>query len=183
MAKEYAKKYEAVNEKKSCCLCSRRDFLELSSKSASAIAVLGPLTTLVAGVTGCGQEPLSSGAGPGQSTVIPTSSNNLYTFNFSDYPVLQNVGGSIRVTIQATSGAKDVFITRVDSGTADTVSTICTHQGCTLNSYNASTQQYLCPCHGSVFSASGAVIVGPAVVPLPSYPTILTNSGVQVTVS
>ena len=46
-------------------------------------------------------------------------------------------------------------------------SAICTHQGCTVGE---SGKQLACPCHGSVYNAqTGAVINGPAPLPLPAY--------------
>ena len=46
-------------------------------------------------------------------------------------------------------------------------SAICTHQGCTVGE---SGKQLACPCHGSVYNAqTGAVINGPAPLPLPEY--------------
>jgi Rieske Fe-S protein len=151
---------------------SRRRFLELSTKSV-----------LVMAIAGCSQQPLSSPLGTGpSSTNVPNNQSNIYTFGFTDFPALQSAGGSIHVTIQATSGSKDVYITRVDANTVDTVSTICTHAGCTINAYDPSTAEYLCPCHASVFAADGAVITGPAVNPLPSYSSALTATGVNVTV-
>lgn len=41
----------------------------------------------------------------------------------------------------------------------------CTHMGCIPN-YSASSGQYLCPCHGSVFTLAGDVVRGPAPEPL-----------------
>lgn len=41
------------------------------------------------------------------------------------------------------------------------LSSICTHQGCTVN-YNASSNQLPCPCHGSIFAVNGTVLNGPA---------------------
>jgi cytochrome b6-f complex iron-sulfur subunit len=48
------------------------------------------------------------------------------------------------------------------------LSSICTHQGCTVG-YNQGKKDIECPCHGSVFSTSGSVLVGPAISPLRSY--------------
>lgn len=48
------------------------------------------------------------------------------------------------------------------------LSSRCTHQGCTV-SYNHGSSQLPCPCHGSSFSTSGAVLQGPALTPLTKY--------------
>ena len=56
-------------------------------------------------------------------------------------------------------------------------SAMCTHQACTV-AYQQSTGDLTCPCHGSVFDPSkgGAVVSGPAPVPLPQIP-IKVRSG------
>jgi len=46
----------------------------------------------------------------------------------------------------------------------------CTHLGCPVN-WLAEPQIFLCPCHGSVFLADGAVAGGPAPTALFTYPT------------
>jgi Rieske Fe-S protein len=46
------------------------------------------------------------------------------------------------------------------------VSAICTHLGCRLKATQAPLG-LRCPCHGSRFSADGAVLAGPASIPLP----------------
>jgi Rieske Fe-S protein len=163
-----------------CVKClSRRRFLELSSKSLGALALAGP----VAALSGCSQTPLDSALGAGPASVnISNQPNNSYSFDFVSFPSLENPGGSIQATIQATSGTKNVFITRVDATTVDTVSTICTHAGCTLSPYSPGTQSYGCPCHGSIFAADGTVQVGPATQPLPSYPSVITLTGILITI-
>jgi thiosulfate dehydrogenase [quinone] large subunit len=47
-------------------------------------------------------------------------------------------------------------------------SAICTHAGCTVQ-FDRSAEQFACPCHGSIFDAkTGAVVQGPAQLPLPA---------------
>ncbi|GDX48214.1 MAG: Rieske 2Fe-2S domain-containing protein [Bacteroidota bacterium] len=41
------------------------------------------------------------------------------------------------------------------------VSSLCTHQNCTLN-YQAAQDELVCPCHGSRFNTQGGVTMGPA---------------------
>ena len=48
------------------------------------------------------------------------------------------------------------------------LSSVCTHTGCTV-SYNPTSGELPCPCHGSLFSISGSVLQGPADAPLRRY--------------
>lgn len=174
---------ESAEKPESCRTCpcpARRQFLKQGLTSLSALAMAGPAASLL---QACSQEGLSSGE-PSTGTVgtLPNRADNLYTLDLATYPALANPGGSIAVTVLATSGAKTVFVTRVDSSTARTVSTICTHAGCTLEPYDPGAQQYTCLCHGSVFNSNGSVSLGPAVTALPSYASTLTATGVQVTI-
>jgi len=57
---------------------------------------------------------------------------------------------------------------------------VCTHQGCTIG-YNLASNNFPCPCHGSVFSPSGSVLNGPATAPIKSY--IVTKSGNILTIT
>ena len=49
------------------------------------------------------------------------------------------------------------------------VNLICRHKGCTVE-YNG--QKFVCPCHGSQYSADGTVIHGPALKNLRTYETV-----------
>jgi Rieske Fe-S protein len=63
------------------------------------------------------------------------------------------------------SGQPDIVIREANGGLV-AHSAVCTHAGCTVG-YQGS--QIVCPCHGSVFDArTGAVITGPATLPLPA---------------
>ena len=42
----------------------------------------------------------------------------------------------------------------------------CTHLGCEV-SYDLQRDQWLCPCHGSLYNGDGQPVQGPAVSPLP----------------
>jgi cytochrome b6-f complex iron-sulfur subunit len=47
-----------------------------------------------------------------------------------------------------------------NSGSYVALSDECTHEGCAV-SYNSSSNNLQCPCHGGVFSISGSVVSGP----------------------
>jgi Rieske Fe-S protein len=62
--------------------------------------------------------------------------------------------------------AARVVVTQPARGQYRAFSAVCTHVGCILNQVTGRTID--CPCHGSKFSiTSGAVVAGPAPVPLP----------------
>jgi cytochrome b6-f complex iron-sulfur subunit len=78
----------------------------------------------------------------------------------ADFSELQAVGGF------AYSG--NILIIRSGENSYLAFSKICTHEGCTV-AYNHSEGELPCPCHGSVFSTSGAVLQGPATSNLKQY--------------
>lgn len=47
-----------------------------------------------------------------------------------------------------------------NNGSYVALSDKCTHEGCAV-SYNSSSKNLNCPCHGGVFSISGSVVSGP----------------------
>jgi ubiquinol-cytochrome c reductase iron-sulfur subunit len=70
----------------------------------------------------------------------------------------------------------------VPEGTQVAYSKICTHAGCPVGLYRATTRSLLCPCHQSQFNVlNGAKpFFGPAVRPLPQLPLGVDNRGVLI---
>lgn len=62
-------------------------------------------------------------------------------------------------------GKGHVAVRKAASGSLHALSASCTHEGCIVT-WNNADQTWDCPCHGSIFSANGKVIHGPAIEPL-----------------
>ena len=59
-------------------------------------------------------------------------------------------------------GARKVAVYRNPQGALQEFSALCPHLGCVVH-WNDAEKSWDCPCHGSRFEATGAVINGPAV--------------------
>jgi cytochrome b6-f complex iron-sulfur subunit len=136
----------------SCQDCiNRRDFLTKSALAAAALVVL----------EGCGDGQigptiphLSSGGDP----FVPVSP--AVTVKLSEKPGLATVGTVVDIGNQRA-------LVRTGATTFLGLSRICTHQGCDTEVQN---NQLACPCHGSLFSASGSVLRGPNIQSPPIVP-------------
>ena len=62
-------------------------------------------------------------------------------------------------------GGQRVACYRNTQGNVTTLSPVCTHLGCLVH-WNQADATWECPCHGSRFQATGAVLAGPAETPL-----------------
>jgi cytochrome b6-f complex iron-sulfur subunit len=60
------------------------------------------------------------------------------------------------------------------------LSSVCTHQQGTVG-YNATSGNFVCPNHGSVFSVTGSVVTGPATSALDSYSVSKTGNILTIT--
>ncbi len=84
------------------------------------------------------------------------------------------VGGA--VAVKDASGA-DIIVAQPTAGKVVAFSAVCTHKGCAVAV--AAATELDCPCHGSKFNAlTGAVLTGPATVPLPSVAVKVAGAGV-----
>ncbi|HEY9230369.1 MAG TPA: Rieske (2Fe-2S) protein, partial [Gemmatimonadaceae bacterium] len=65
--------------------------------------------------------------------------------------------GSVKIL---PSGERDpLYVLTLGEDRYAALSTICTHRGCTVDLQG---EQLVCPCHGSTYDRSGAVLRGPA---------------------
>ena len=88
------------------------------------------------------------------------------------------------LTVGSSLVQSGVIIVRLASGNVSSsftaVQVACTHEGTSIN-YNATSGQFVCPNHGSTFTTSGAVTLGPASTSLKKYS--LTINGTVMTVT
>jgi Rieske Fe-S protein len=79
------------------------------------------------------------------------------------------VGGSIDATING----EPALIAQPTAGQVVAFSAICTHRQCVVA---AAGDEFHCPCHGSMYeAATGDVIQGPALEPLPEIPVAVSG--------
>jgi len=74
------------------------------------------------------------------------------------------------------------WLRREDANTFTAFSISCTHLGCPVR-WQANAELFMCPCHGGVYYKDGSVAAGPPPLPLPRYPTRVTNDQVEILVS
>ncbi|HET9000480.1 MAG TPA: Rieske (2Fe-2S) protein [bacterium] len=141
----------------------------------------------------------SLGPGPGRSLFHTQWSAGARVVDNEGHPVSVRdleVGSVVTVFPEGFVGSpvSQVLLIRVEPGSLQlrpgrlawapdgvvAFSKICTHAGCPVGLYDASTHQLLCPCHQSTFDVlSGATpVFGPASRPLPQLPLEARADGV-----
>ncbi len=130
-----------------------------SYTGGSALATLGGRKGRSSGAAqqhGSGQHT-TSGHAPSTSSSLPAGAHRLGSA--ASLPP-----GSAAYYHDPADGSPDILV-HESSGAYAAHSAICTHAGCTVG-YSGG--QLVCPCHGSIFdAATGAVLQGPAITPLP----------------
>lgn len=113
-----------------------------------------------------------------QTLLSADSPAGLVQLALADFPALDQVFGSVHVLVVATPAIYPIILTRVAANSFAAVSSRCTHSGCVVNPYSPASRALVCSCHGSQFTAQGAVLNGPAAADLPAYPVRLARPGV-----
>jgi len=100
------------------------------------------------------------------------------TLSLEAFPVLGTNGGSIRLEV---GGDQPVIVSRLND-VFYAVGSRCTHNGCTVNTYDAAADRIFCPCHGSQYLIDGTVRQGPALLPLDRLEASFNGTEVKVRV-
>lgn len=129
-------------------MIARREFVTRCSAAAAALAL------------GCGSLVVHSVPAPqGRVSLVLT-----------DFPELGTEGGVLRLLPE--SERDPIFVLALGGGAFTALSSRCTHRGCALD---AEATRLVCPCHGSAFGRNGAVLRGPAELPLPRFHTAVAD--------
>jgi len=150
-----------------CQGCSRR-------------AVLHGLAITAAGaLVGCSTSASSSmpDAGPG-AAVTMCGANLCLDLNDPLNAPLTAMNGVVTVSAPGDT----ILVMRTSTTVVQAVSDICTHAMCRV-AFNAAARTLNCPCHGSRYSLTGAVLQGPAPRPLTRYNAQLDTTTNIVTIT
>ena len=74
---------------------------------------------------------------------------------------------------------RGVWAVRTSASAVTVFSPICPHLGCRYH-WDPGSRQFLCPCHGSVFTPEGRVVAGPSPRPLDVLPTEIRGGDLYV---
>lgn len=144
---------------------SRRDFLRGTAVCTAACAA-GAFGLQLAGCAGTDSQNRATGdqSAAGAASIVATA-NDDGTLTVAGGGTLKP-GAALLFTLPQNQEPAFVFVAA--NGDLRAVSAKCTHVGCTVE-WQSGEQQFVCPCHKSRFSAQGAVLNGPAKLPLPRF--------------
>ncbi len=94
----------------------------------------------------------------------------------TDVPTLFNFTRTKVNGWEKTSNSYGVYILRTQNNELKIFSNVCTHLSCRVN-WDASAQEFKCPCHAAVFDINGNVVNGPPPRPLDMLPAEVDENG------
>jgi Rieske Fe-S protein len=105
-----------------------------------------------------------------------TATNGVIRLPLADHPVLARPQGSVRIL---PSGEREpLVVLALGEERYAVLSTVCTHRGCAVDVQGSN---LVCPCHGSTYDRNGAVLRGPAELPLKRYAVKVVASALEIT--
>ena len=148
---------------------TRRDFCVQACRAVS-------LVTVATALQACGSPTSPSDtSAPPLPTITGSVASGTISVTVDAASPLAAVGSAALVR----SSAGDVLVSRTAQDTFIALTSICTHEGCEVNGF--ASPVYVCPCHGSRYSTSGAVVMGPATRALSQFTTRFTNNVLTIT--
>jgi nitrite reductase/ring-hydroxylating ferredoxin subunit len=110
---------------------------------------------------------------------LAVSDVGLFRLNLTDYAALKADSGSVRLAVAGMpSSFSQIIVSRAAGPVFYAVTSLCTHQGCTVNAFSSSANALVCPCHGSQYKPDGTVLKGPATKALTQYATHFDGANV-----
>jgi cytochrome b6-f complex iron-sulfur subunit len=149
---------------------SRREFCAHVCEAAT-LAAAGSLLAACSSPTSPG-----SSSAPSLSPVTASVTGRTVSIALDSAAALATVGSA--AIAQTSLGT--FLIARIAQDTYSVLTAGCTHQACTVSGYES--QRFVCPCHGSQFTTSGAVVSGPAPTGLRQYASQVANNVLSFTV-
>ncbi len=97
-----------------------------------------------------------------ESTTV-SSTGIQATLDINAQAALQTVGNSISQTFGQNNGGRAVILIRSTTTDFIALSSVCTHEQCTVSKPQTAGGNIICSCHGAIFSPKdGSVLGGPA---------------------
>ena len=152
---------------------SRRQFCAHACQAASLVAVSALLPACGGGGDSNPTNP-SGGGGTTSALSVITGTVSGRTVSVSVAGSLANPGGAALIQTSLTSSPNQFLVFRDSTTTFTVLTAVCTHEGCTVDSFNG--QLYTCPCHGSKYTTAGGVANGPANRPLNVFASTLSGT-------
>jgi Rieske Fe-S protein len=114
----------------------------------------------------------SSGGGYTTDAGPCATGTNTYVATFAVNPSLLSVGQGV-VLNDVPGHINGVWLIQQSAGKFFALDLTCTHQSCPVGWV---TDEFVCPCHGSIFTATGAHVSGPGVNPLAMVAVVCSNA-------
>jgi Rieske Fe-S protein len=151
--------------KKNVSLENRRDIL---LKGTSLLGVSLCATAVSSLLSGCENDTLKT-------------SDEFEAFEISKEPALSEIGGAAKRTFGHQNGGRPVIIVRLSETDFIAFTSVCTHAGTEINLPSDTEENFLCPNHKSLFSATtGEVLKGPANASLQKFNTIFESDVLKI---
>jgi Rieske Fe-S protein len=144
----------------------RKEFIKLCGFACLGGSILTPL------LAGCSGPPMLTGEISGDDILIPAdsfvvpNSNPDNATKFRDCVIVSNKELEFPICVFRFSDTRYSALWMR-----------CTHQGAELNVFG---DRLECPAHGSAFTSTGAVLNGPAALPLRSFPVTVENNFLRI---